>query len=269
MVTEIVHKVKITEEAKYDYECLFAIPKKNYRTDMDWLKEHFDEPEYLAPIMPSEDIELESEAYIELNPRIGNRYYFRAKYYDESKDRMLMLFFYKGERIVSHDVTTQYWELKGICFEESWSQDLEDSGMIRNWLKRTIMAEEEEDDWVWTERIRERQRLLELAREGYIELEDNMALVKELLTNYKTNKAKIAVMDKTPEIVLLEKQMNYLDECVKTLDAEEQQLFKELYEKGNSLRKIGRKYGYGKTTMEYRKKRIAAKLEILFSGKPW
>lgn len=98
--------------------------------------------------------------------------------------------------------------------------------------KRDIQVEEQEEDWVWTERIRERQRQLELAREGYLELEDNVALVKELLTNYKINKAKIAVMDKTPELELLEKQMNYLDECVKTLDAEEQVLFREVYEKG-------------------------------------
>ena len=129
--------------------------------------------------------------------------------------------------------------------------------------------EEQEDDWVWTERIRERQRQIELAMEGYLDMEDNVALVKELLDNYKTNKAKLAVMDKTPEIILLEKQMTYLDECVKTLDAEEQLMFKELYEKNISLSKVARKYGYCKSSIQYHKKRIIAKLDILFDGKTW
>ena len=167
------------------------------------------------------------------------------------------------------EVHTQMWRLKGICFAESWTQELEDSGVIRNWLKRDIQVEEQEEDWVWTERIRERQRQLELAREGYLELEDNVALVKELLTNYKINKAKIAVMDKTPELELLEKQMNYLDECVKTLDAEEQVLFREVYEKRVSLQKLARKYGYCKSSIQYHKHRIIAKLDILFTGKTW
>ena len=35
MAMEIENKVKITEEAMYDYECLFAIPNNNWQRDMD------------------------------------------------------------------------------------------------------------------------------------------------------------------------------------------------------------------------------------------
>jgi DNA-directed RNA polymerase specialized sigma subunit len=63
--------------------------------------------------------------------------------------------------------------------------------------------------------------------------------------------------------------MTYLDECVKTLDAEEQLMFKEMYEKTISLSKVARKYGYCKSSIQYHKKRIIAKLDILFDGKTW
>jgi len=274
MATEEVRQtIKITEEALYDYECLFAIPYNNLKSDLAWVEEHFDEPEYLAPIMPREDIKTECAKYITINKSLQNDYYFRAKYYDETKERMLMLFFYKGEKgiikIDEEEVPYQEWKLKGICFAEDWSEEQEESGLIRNWLKRDIQDEEQEDDWVWTERIRERERLLELAIEGYVDVEDNMAEVNELLKNYKTNKSKLAVMDKTPELELLKKQMDYLDECIKTLDPEEQEFIREICVYGKSLQKVARTLGYCKGTMQYRKRRIVNKLNILFDGKTW
>jgi len=270
---ELHNRVQITEEAMFDYESLFLIPDKKRVCDIASVKEHFDDPEYLAPIMPHLEIEAETEAYIDLTPTLQKQYYFRVKYYDESKDQMLMLFVYKGNREIvqekEQDVIYQYWILKGICLASDWTIELEESGLIRNWLKRRLIEEENEDDWVWTERIRQRQRQLEIAKEGYSEVEDNMALVKELLDNYRTNKAKITVMDRTADIIMLEKQMDYLDACVKTLDADEQQLFREIYVVGNALRKVGRKYGYSKTGIIYRRDRIIAKLDILFDGKTW
>lgn len=125
MTAEImINKVVITEEAKFDYEEVVA----------------------RQPI-PKTTIKNECELYID-NLQKGGRllygYYFRAKYYDENSDKMLMLFFYKGERFGK----MQTWELSGICEAADWTDDLEDDGLIRNWLKVKIEDLLQEDDWV-------------------------------------------------------------------------------------------------------------------------
>lgn len=144
MATEIA-KVVITDEAKYDYECLFAIPLYSdcKGKDMEWWREHFEDVEYLSPKMPIAEIKAESEDYIEIHPNVKYRYYFRAKYYDESQDKMLMLFFYKGKKIGP----MQLWELKGLCLASDWTEEFEEKGLIRNWLKHDIKTEDK-TDWV-------------------------------------------------------------------------------------------------------------------------
>ena len=70
----VINKVLITEEAQFDYEIMFGRQ------------------------IPKADIKQESETYIDNRIGKGNLqgYYIRAKYYDETADQMLMLFFYKS-----------------------------------------------------------------------------------------------------------------------------------------------------------------------------
>lgn len=154
MATEIA-KVVVTEEARFDYESLFAIRYGKWERTMEWVKAHFNDPEIIAPVMPIADIKMESEMYIELHPTIKYKHYFRAKYYDEKQDKMLMLFFYKGKKIG----LMQMWDLKGICLADSWSEELEDSGVIRNWLKHGIDTEDK-SDWVLELRENEKRGLI-------------------------------------------------------------------------------------------------------------
>ncbi len=137
MAREIeINKVVITDEAKCDYESITG---------------------YLLNV---DEMEAESRTYINLRQRSGGllwERYFRVKYYDEWSDRMLMLFIYKGKK----DGIVRLWEIKGICFEEDWSQELEDCGQIRVWLNSSLNPPDE-GDWVWDLRIREEQRRKEV-----------------------------------------------------------------------------------------------------------
>lgn len=145
MATEIA-KVVITDEAKYDYECLFAISLYGSDTrekDDEWWKEHFEDREYLSPSMPISEMKAECEDYIEIHPSVKYSHYFRAKYYDETKEKMLMLFFYKVKKIGP----MQLWDLKGICLADDWDEISEEKGIIRNWLKHDIQTEDK-TDWV-------------------------------------------------------------------------------------------------------------------------
>ena len=129
----VINKIVITEEARFDYECLFGLP------------------------LPTADLKGECEMYIDNISGRNIGYYIRAKYYDETADEMLMLFFYKGEKIG----IMQMWELKGICRADEWSEELEEDGLIRHWLKSSITPKEE-TDWVWDLRVREEQRQKEM-----------------------------------------------------------------------------------------------------------
>ncbi len=134
MKTEtVINKVVITAEAEFDYESEFdrRLPKK--------------------------EIKQETEEYIGGSLSRFNGYYFRAKYYDEATDRMLMLFVYKGEVFGS----MQMWEIRGICPAEDWSKELEDDGQVRVWLKSKLETAEE-TDWVWDLRVREAERQKEI-----------------------------------------------------------------------------------------------------------
>lgn len=134
-----INKVVITEEAEFDYESLLGQP------------------------LPRGDIKTETETYIDNTPpRYGC--YFRAKYYDETADKMLLLFFYKGKRFGP----MQMWELKGICFAEDWSEELEDSGQIRVWLNSSLDPKDEGD---WVEELRLWQGKEQREREDYNDAE--------------------------------------------------------------------------------------------------
>lgn len=101
MKTEtVINKVIITAEAEFDYESEFGLR------------------------LPKKEIKQETEEYIGCRLSRFYGYYFRAKYYDEITDRMLMLFVYKGEVFGS----MQIWEIRGICSAEDWTKELEDDG---------------------------------------------------------------------------------------------------------------------------------------------
>lgn len=118
----LIHKLVVTEEAKFDY-------RKEIRGEQ----------------FPKKDIMNKIEEYIGLQRnRFANVRYFRVKYYDESTDKMLMLFIYKIDLLAC----MQLWELAGICLAEDWTEELEDSGAIRNWLKTKIENIPIEEDWV-------------------------------------------------------------------------------------------------------------------------
>lgn len=122
--TIYINKVVFTAEAKSDYEdnmCLGILPRKAIKREME---------EYLAGI--------------ESAGRLIDCRYFRIKYFDEETDKMLMLFYYKGETLGNMCM----WKLSGICLSEDWNQELEDDGLIRNWLNTRIEDIHEEEDWV-------------------------------------------------------------------------------------------------------------------------
>lgn len=238
MATEIViDKVVVTDEARFDYDCLFGQP------------------------IPKADIKRETEEYIE--NRIGriNGFYFRVKYYDETTDEMLMLFFYKSKRFGK----MQLWDLAGICLADEWTRELEDEGQIKAWLNSSLTPTET-TDWVWDLRIREAEQRRLIEEEYGKDGNDIMAAVKDLLKNYKLNKAKAAVGG-TIESKRLKEDMEYLDNCVNALDDEAQAIIRGLYFEGKSMSKLAKCLGYCKTAIFNKKSRALSMLEILFAAR--
>ena len=189
MKTEaVINKVVITAEAEFDYESEFG------------------------QRLPKNEIKQETELYISGSLSRFSGYYFRIKYLDEATDRMLMLFVYKGVVFGS----MQLWEIRGICPAEDWTEELEEDGQIREWLDSKINPTEE-TDWVWGLRLKEARRKKELAEEFGEEVESDMPEIKELLKNYKLNKARIAVGE-SEEVKAIKADMEYLDKCIDQLD---------------------------------------------------
>lgn len=143
----VINKVLITAEARFDYESEFGSP------------------------LPTADIKRETEEYISVKTVRFDGYYFRVKYYDEVIERMLMLFFYKGERFGC----MQMWELSGICPAEDWSEELEEDGQIRRWLKTKVNPKEKGD---WVIDLREARRRGEIGQMAVFSL---VGLPKEVV----------------------------------------------------------------------------------------
>lgn len=118
-----INKTVITEEAVFDYENI------------------------IGGRIPKADIKRETEEYMEhlqKTARLTYGCYFRVKYYDEQSEELLMLFFYRGERIG----LMQMWNLSGLCKAEDWTEDGEEIGRIRGWLKTKISDIPKDADWV-------------------------------------------------------------------------------------------------------------------------
>lgn len=118
-----INKAVITEEAVFDYENI------------------------IGGRIPKADIKRETEEYMEhlqKTARLTYGCYFRVKYYDEQSEESLMLFFYRGERVG----LMQMWKLSGLCKAEDWTEDGEEIGRIRAWLKTKISDIPKDADWV-------------------------------------------------------------------------------------------------------------------------
>ena len=194
--------------------------------------------------LPKIDIKRETEEYISGSLSRFSGYYFRVKYLDEMTDRMLMLFVYKGDVFGS----MQLWEIRGLCPAESWTPELE------------------EIDWVWDLRLREARRKKELAEEFGEEVESEMPKIKELLKNYKLNRARVAVGE-TEEIRELKSDMDFLDKCIDQLDDEALAVVTLLYKQGLSMSAVGKRLGYSKGGIQKKNNRAIEMLEILFADK--
>lgn len=240
-MNSIIHKLVMTNEAVCDYESIST------------------------GIMPIKDIKAEVELYIE-NMQSSSRLvwdkYFRVKYYDEDADKELMLFIYKRQRLR----LMQYWEVSGICESRDWNQDLEDDGLIRNWLNTKIDSKDT-IDWVLDFRLKQKRKtemLNQTENEKYGE--DYMQMVKDLLKNYKLNKARVAVADKDDvKAIELADKMDHLAKCISALDDEARELINDIYIKGMSLSKVGHKYGFSKAGIQYRRNRAIEALEMIFA----
>lgn len=109
----MINKVSISREAKFDYEeiiskKLLSMPIKKYIYELE---------EYFSNIQPLEN-------------------YFIKKYYDENLDKMLLLFFRKG----MHFASLQNWIIVGICEKKDYCDDIEERGLIKNWLDNFLIA---------------------------------------------------------------------------------------------------------------------------------
>lgn len=123
MAAEVINKITITAEAVFDYTETLGLPTLDKRR-----------------------LKTEVEDYINIKNRSGRLFrenYFRCKYLDEDSGRMLMLFLYRAERVS----VMQNWLVRGICFAEDWTEDAEDDGLIRCWLKCMITELPDGDDW--------------------------------------------------------------------------------------------------------------------------
>jgi len=147
--TVIINKVNITEEAVFDYEYCIG-----YRVSL-CRKIELDNGED-KPIrkLNKRRLKIEIEEYIELQTRNGrllHEKYFRCKYYDREMKQTLMLFFYKADKLS----IMQYWNLVGICFERDWSEEAEEFGVIRSWLKSRVECLVKKEDGAVKIRVNE------------------------------------------------------------------------------------------------------------------
>lgn len=107
----MINRVHISKEAIFDFEEIVTkkpMQVENYRRE---LEEHF------RHIVPEER-------------------YFTKQLYDDDAEKMLLLFFRKGQKLPF----MQIWILVGICALSDFSDHLDERGLIKNWLDNYIVA---------------------------------------------------------------------------------------------------------------------------------
>lgn len=145
----LIHKVSITDEAKFDYETTispnFAFISKNLKEELEF--------------------------YLYHNRRYHHKRYVRLKYYDDQSETELMFFLRESNKFASMKV----WKVVGICKSEDWNEEIEDEGIIKAWLDTLLTPADDESDWVEDLRFRqaEEERLRKLdekEQEKYVRL---------------------------------------------------------------------------------------------------
>jgi hypothetical protein len=162
-MAEVIHEVNITEEAVFDYDCLYddrkqeswgAILKKN-GGNLAVTFEYYDKYDKPCGKFDTKTLQAELEEYIgymtaaDLIPWWG---YFRADYCDEASGEMLKLFIRKGKLVGAR----QYWDLVGLMRAEDWTDELEDDGRIREWYNISVGLPDAGDrfqDWAVSDRV--------------------------------------------------------------------------------------------------------------------
>ena len=93
-----------------------------------------------------------------------------------------------------------------------------------------------------------------------------MPEIKELLKNYKLNKARIAVGE-SEEVKAIKADMEYLDKCIDQLDDDALAVVTLLYKQGLSMSAVGKRLGYSKGGIQKKNTRAIEMLEILFADR--
>jgi len=164
----VIHKLAITDEARFDYE--YCLDDENYlldwNTDTDWaLPTEYDNP---LALFPTKEIRDELEYWLQTNPRLHRREYFYTQHYDDHHG-WLVFFIKRGTQLAA----MQFWNLVGIA--KSWHarenfEYFEDMGIHRGWYSSQITDLEKQEDWV--EKLR--QQLGEDTRELEKDIKERM-----------------------------------------------------------------------------------------------
>lgn len=158
---EVINKVEISPEAAFDYECCLGA-----RTGRQpWEEclsaagggakaafEYAERSERPLRRLDKAALKRETEAYIDgmnKSGRLLRDNYFRCRYVDERTGGTLMLFLYRGYKLG----LMQCWTVAGICGAEDWTEEAEDGGRVRAWLKTETADPPEEGDWAVRHRV--------------------------------------------------------------------------------------------------------------------
>ena len=162
-------KIVITDEMLADYETVFGrvLPKKIHDYSWDESVE-----EIYCPEPPTNEIAVELKEYIEHRRQSHIPFddrYFRVKYYDDKRCKMLLLFVFKGKVFEGQ----QEYEVRGLCLAKDWSPRLEESGFVKL-LLNTTFGSSNDSDWVMEERMRgegmDKRRLKVITNEEHLRL---------------------------------------------------------------------------------------------------
>ena len=129
-----IHKLIVSEEAKFDYAEMTNMLVGDFGDDLP--------PNFQIDTNIIEEVEL----YITNNRRVWYKHYLRLTYIDENTGTTYMLFILRK----NYDETeyTQNWEVVGILESQYWDEDLEECGQIRAWYNTKINDLGKERDWV-------------------------------------------------------------------------------------------------------------------------
>jgi len=156
MKTIVTNRVILSEETVYDYKYCIKNRKRpiwealleqaSGDSQKAWkLAEPYEQPTLR---LDRRTLKADIREYIDLQNQSGNLLYtryFRCRWYDDYTGRTLMIFLYRAES--KDTLTERWWRIAGICDERWWSEELEEEGYIRHWLK-PFDKDMPKGDWV-------------------------------------------------------------------------------------------------------------------------